>query len=96
MRVKVTCAQCNYTSYKTVEGKKLEDFKTEIQGMKCPDCSSSLLNITETKDLVEDLGELAEQSGAKVEIISSDTEEGQELIHFTGIAAILRYKTSNY
>lgn len=95
-RVKVTCTQCNYTTSKTVESNKLEDFRNEIQAMKCPKCSSSLLNIVKTKDLVEDLGELAEQSGAKVEIISSDTEEGQELLHFTGITAILRYKVSSY
>jgi len=45
------------------------------------------------EDLIEELTELAEQSGAEVEMISEDTPEGQQFkIGFLGIGALLRYK----
>jgi len=61
----------------------------------CPKCGSSL-EITEEEDLVSDLSKLAEQSGSTVKIISTDFEEGAQLYKaFGGIAAILRFRTSN-
>ena len=48
------------------------------------------MTVTDTKDLLEDLGELALQTGTKVEVVSAETEERQQLIHLTGIAVILR------
>jgi peptide chain release factor subunit 1 len=45
------------------------------------------------QDVIEELAELAEQTGADVEVISTQTEEGVELrSSFGGIAAILRYR----
>ncbi len=95
-RMTLRCQQCQHLIYNTIEKKDLESFTASLQGMKCPNCSSSLIVIDGKKDLIEELGEFAEASGAKVEIISPDTEEGQELLHFTGIAAILRYKATTY
>lgn len=61
----------------------------------CPRCGSSLMVVDEV-DIVIDLSNLAEQSGSKVKIISSDFEEGAQLYKaFGGMAAILRYRTSN-
>ncbi|MCQ8903613.1 MAG: peptide chain release factor aRF-1 [Methanothrix sp.] len=61
----------------------------------CPKCGSPL-TITEEVDLITELSQLAEQSGAAVKIISTDFEEGAQLLHaFGGIAAVLRYKTSH-
>lgn len=61
----------------------------------CPRCGSPL-TITEEVDLITELSQLAEQSGASVKIISTDFEEGAQLLHaFGGIAAVLRYKTSH-
>ena len=54
------------------------------------ECTSTV-QIKEFKDLVEELGEKALEQGAHVEIISSATEEGQQLIHFGGLAGMLRY-----
>ncbi|MCD6513532.1 MAG: peptide chain release factor aRF-1 [Candidatus Odinarchaeota archaeon] len=42
-------------------------------------------------DLVDEIIELAEQFGTKVEIFSSQTESGQELLAFGGIVAFLRW-----
>jgi len=61
----------------------------------CPQCGSQL-NIAEEKDLISDLSSLAEQGGAKMKIISTDFEEGAQLLHaFGGVAAVLRYRTSH-
>ncbi|MFW9780124.1 MAG: peptide chain release factor aRF-1 [Candidatus Heimdallarchaeota archaeon] len=42
--------------------------------------------------LILELGELAEKTGTRVEIISPQTEEGRKIQSFGGICAILRYK----
>jgi peptide chain release factor subunit 1 len=42
--------------------------------------------------IILDLGELAEKTGTKVEIISPQTEEGRKIQSFGGVCAILRYK----
>lgn len=51
-------------------------------------------HVTMTKtDLIEDLSDKAEQTGATVHIISSASEEGQILMNaFGGVVAILRYR----
>jgi peptide chain release factor subunit 1 len=47
----------------------------------------------EKQDIVDDLAQMAEYSSAEVEMISSETEEGQMLKNaFGGIAAMLRFK----
>jgi peptide chain release factor subunit 1 len=51
------------------------------------------MTVAEKKDVVDDLGELAELSNTDVEVISTETEEGQMLKNaFGGIAAMLRFK----
>ncbi len=44
------------------------------------------------KKISKELKELAENIGSKVEIISIDTEEGQQFKNLGGIGAILRFK----
>ena len=65
----------------------------EIELGGCPSCSTPLV-IEEEVDIIEALTQLADKSGAKVEIISDEFEEGAVLFNaFGGIAAILRYRT---
>ncbi|MCE7698995.1 MAG: peptide chain release factor 1, partial [Methanobacterium paludis] len=46
-----------------------------------------------SKDVVDDFVEMAEEVGSKVELISTETEEGTQLLKaFGGIGAILRYR----
>jgi peptide chain release factor subunit 1 len=48
--------------------------------------------VIEKKDLLDELVEIAEAKGVSIEIISAETEEGQQLLKgFGGIAAVLRY-----
>jgi peptide chain release factor subunit 1 len=68
-------------------------FTQSLIGKPCPKCGNLTLEVTEEKDLIEELAEIAESAGSNVEIISPETEEGQMLLKsFGGIAAILRYK----
>jgi peptide chain release factor subunit 1 len=93
LRVIVRCPNCDHTFEKTLTPNELDNFEREISEQSCEKCDSSLLNIDEVTDIIEELGELAQSTGAKVEIISPDTEEGNQLWSgFGGIAALLRYK----
>lgn len=62
--------------------------------LKCGSCNDSLKEES-SKTLVEDFVEKAEEMDTNIEFISSETEEGMQLLKaFGGIAAILRYHIS--
>ncbi|MHA1321762.1 MAG: peptide chain release factor aRF-1 [Candidatus Helarchaeota archaeon] len=93
LRVSIICPNCKYSYEKTLPENELSNLEREIAEKSCPKCASSLLSIGTITDIIEELGDLAKTSGATVEIISADTEEGAQLWNgFGGIAAILRYK----
>lgn len=96
VRIKIQCQSCDYEEEKTLPREKVEKEEEKLAERHCPKCKSSLLSIIEKTDIVKELGELAEETGTSVEIISTDTEEGTQLINaFGGLAAILRYKTNH-
>ncbi len=83
-RIRFKCPQCGYEEEITVKG--------EIPRKTCPKCGS-VMNIVERRDLIEELAKLAEETGAKVELISTDTVEGKQFLEaFGGIGALLRFK----
>ena len=84
------CDSCHYAESRTVNG--IEKFRYEAKAMKCPKCTSPTFNIKGEKDMIEELAEKAKELGATVEFVSTETNEGQQLFRFGGIAAILRYK----
>jgi len=90
LRMKAKCRNCDYIQEKTINPSEFEEYKSNAQKIQCPDCRASNWEIEE-KDLVLDLGELAEQIGARVEIINPQTEEGRQIQSFGGICAVLRY-----
>ncbi|MGC8961801.1 MAG: hypothetical protein ACP5K1_05080 [Candidatus Bathyarchaeia archaeon] len=48
------------------------------------------------KELLDEFIDMAEKSGARVEVISTETDEGVMLLNsFGGIAAILKFKASH-
>jgi peptide chain release factor subunit 1 len=84
LRAKVKCGKCGYEGYETIKGNTAN----------CKKCSAPL-EVTEAQDVVLELTELASRTGAGVELISMDFEEGAQLKNaFGGIAAILRYNTN--
>ncbi len=81
-RVKYTCPQCGEEYEKTVKG---------AQGEKCPKCGADMGY--EEEDIIEEMAELAGTVGTAVEMISTDTPEGEQFMNgFGGIGAILRYR----
>jgi len=93
-RLRIKCQSCGHAEERTVN---LEAGKTvrDIALGSCPTCTSPLV-IEEEIDIIDELAKFADQSSAKVEIISDDFEEGSILYSaFGGIAAILRYRTGS-
>jgi peptide chain release factor subunit 1 len=92
IRATVSCANCDYRREETIRKSDQTSYQQKVQNTSCPKCNSPL-NVTEMKPSIDDLGELAKKTNAKVEVISTETEEGQELKQgFGGVAAILRYR----
>lgn len=85
-RLQVRCANGDWEGEKTVADEALVGV--------CPK-DGGLLTTASKRDIVEELSAGAEQTGAKVELISRDSEEGELLLKaFGGIAAILRYRVT--
>ncbi|TFF98256.1 MAG: peptide chain release factor 1 [Promethearchaeota archaeon] len=94
-RVKIVCNNCGHEEFRNIKVSQFEDKESDIQDEICPECSSSSFGIVEKNSLVEDLGEMAESTGASIEIISTETELGETLYStFGGVVALLRYKIS--
>jgi peptide chain release factor subunit 1 len=90
LRVTVQCSACGYEEKYTIKSQKLTEFEQGLSGKSCPKCQAPSLGIADKQDVIDDL---AEQANTDVEIISTETEEGQMLKNaFGGIAAILRFK----
>lgn len=90
--VKISCSNCDYVDTKT--GHDLKAFEKEIEGIACPKCGEKSLGVDEFRSTLDELTERASKTGANVEVISTETEEGQQLKAFGGIAAILRFRPS--
>ena len=94
MRVTLKCNACGYQEQQSLRSQMLTSLEQDLSGKPCPKCKAPALGVAETQDLVDNFAQLAEYTNAEVEIISSETEEGQMLKNsFGGIAAILRFKT---
>jgi peptide chain release factor subunit 1 len=92
-RFTVKCNACGYQEQKTVKNMEKQTFAQSLTGKPCPQCQAPSLGVAETSDIVDDLAQIAEASSADVEVISTETEEGQMLKNaFGGIAAMLRFK----
>jgi len=90
VRVRVKCNHCGWEELKTMSEEEYEVYRKKIT--KCPKCGSQNLTI-EKWDVAEELIKMAEEAGSDVEIISLDTEEGQQFYRaFRGLGAILRFK----
>lgn len=88
-RIKLSCSSCNYSEWRTIPEDDLEEYEPP----KCKKCdNSSIMEIEEKIDLIDEISDLAEKTGCRVEIISAGSEEGDSLFSaFDGIAGILRY-----
>ena len=83
-KIKLNCTKC---------GQKWEAPLYESKVLrKCPSCGSTHESHEIIPSVVDELIGMAKGSNSEVKFISSDTEEGAQLLHgFGGLAAILRY-----
>lgn len=80
------CPACSSIQEKTVKN------VDESDEMKCPECGEKMKE-SRAKDIIDDFVDMAEEVGSEVEIVSTETEEGMQLLRaFGGFAAILRYR----
>jgi len=92
-RITVKCNACGYQEQHTAKNQALTSFEQGLADKPCPKCHAPALSIVDKQDLIDDFAKLAEYTNAEVEIISTETEEGQMLKNsFGGVAAILRFK----
>ena len=92
-RVTVQCTSCEYARKETMKSRDVDVLRQSLAGQPCPKCKSPSLTLSDEQDVVEELAAMTEQSNVDVEVVSTDTEEGQMLRNsFGGIAAILRYR----
>lgn len=92
-RIKIKCGSCENLTEKTGTDEELFKLEQQISGMPCEKCGNLSLNIEEKVDLLEELADLAQEGSTNVEVISTETEEGNQLLKaFGGIAAIIRYR----
>ena len=93
VRVTVKCSACGYEEQHTVKALDVAAFEQGLVGKPCAKCNAPSFTVVDKKDVVDDLAELSELAGTEVEVISTETEEGQMLKNaFGGIAAMLRFK----
>ena len=93
VRLTIKCSACGYEEQHTIKAPEEAAFEQGLVGKPCAKCSAPSFTIIDKKDVVDDLAELAELGGTEVEVISTETEEGQMLKNaFGGLAAMLRFK----
>ncbi|WP_292460602.1 peptide chain release factor aRF-1 [Methanothermococcus sp.] len=91
-RITIKCNNCDYTEEINVKNDELPKVEESLKTKTCPKCGG-MLYIDNTEDIIEYLAKLCDESGADLKIVSTDTEEGNQIYKaFKGIAAILRYK----
>ena len=90
-KIKMICKNCETAKEKVVENQKKMQTMQEMLSEPCTKCGSTDYEVDES-DVVDMLEEKAIQIGAKVEMISSGTEEGTMLKSFGGAAGFLRYR----
>lgn len=89
--LKSKCSKCGNVTEKFVKRSEIVAEKQALMSAPCTNCGSTEVEITQ-KDLVDYFVDAAIDSGAKVEVISSRTEDGAMLKSFGGVAALLRYR----
>jgi peptide chain release factor subunit 1 len=96
VRVTIKCSACNTQEEHTIKYKDLQDFEKGLIEKPCNSCKAPSMTIVDKKDLVDDLADLSQLTNTEVEVISTETEEGQMLKNaFGGIAAMLRFKVQS-
>jgi peptide chain release factor subunit 1 len=89
--VKLKCNKCNAEKVAYPERINLMTTKQDLLANPCESCGATDLVVSST-DIVSVVEDLSGQTGSRLEIISSKTEEGSQLASLGGIGAILRFR----
>ncbi|MCB2172144.1 peptide chain release factor aRF-1 [archaeon] len=93
-RVTLECRTCGFKETRIVDMDDYEEFENSLNELNCLKCEGGNYEIIEREDLIEVLVKMAEDAEARLEVISTHTEEGEMLYRsFGGIAAITKYRT---
>ncbi|MFX0032419.1 MAG: peptide chain release factor aRF-1 [Candidatus Hodarchaeota archaeon] len=94
-KVMLECSNCGYVENRIAREQDIPNIENAVQQESCPKCNSNTFNVVTNLSMIEELGSIAATMGTEVDIISSETEEGEMLYStFGGIVAILRFKLS--
>ncbi len=92
IEVVAMCRQCGLSKTNITAKPRKVQVVQEMISIPCDRCKSVDYEVEE-KDIVDVLEDLAAQTDAMVEVISTESEEKAKLTTFGGFAAILRYRT---
>ena len=89
---KIECSKCKKQFIESTSFINQKELATKLLDTPCPVCKSTELSIIEDWELIDEFEKLALDTGAEIEVISIQHEDGQILLNsFTGIGALLRY-----
>ncbi len=84
------CRKCGNIAQRIVHGEKTAAMR-DLISHPCTECGGEEFDLTE-QDIVDVLEDVASETNARVEVISSASGEKAQLAALGGVAAILRYK----
>lgn len=91
--VTLTCKSCGYKENRVVDMAEWDSFEQKLPELRCLKCGEGTYDVAEKEDLIEVLVKLAQTAEAKLEVVSTQTEEGEMLYRsFGGIAAVTKYR----
>ena len=91
VEIVATCKECGFSKKRIVNSKKLQAIQ-EMVSVLCNQCNSKEYDVEE-RDIIDVLEDAASQTDAKVEVVSTDSDEKAQLTVLGGIAALLRYNS---
>ncbi len=94
IRLESKCKKCASTEYRLIERSLLVTNKQDIMAKPCRSCGATDYEISE-KDVVDHLEEITAITGTRLEVISGQTEEGNQLESLGSIGAILRFRPAS-
>ena len=91
LEIVVVCKKCTLSKAKIAAMAQKVQAVKEMISQPCERCGSVDYEVEE-KDIVDVLEDLASQTNARVEVISTESNEKAQLTALSGFAAILRYR----
>ena len=91
LNILLKCNRCSTDRNKILNRTSFIQEKQKLLSESCESCQSVDFTVTET-DLIEILEDKASETGTRIEVLGSGSEEGRMLMSFSGLGAILRYR----